>query len=66
MFASYHANKRGVTLDVARDDAVSVLETLGAAADIVVAHRRGGLPSRGSTATADGCTGLRPNASWSL
>ena len=37
VFASYHANKRGVTLDVARDDAVSVLETLGAAADIVVA-----------------------------
>jgi crotonobetainyl-CoA:carnitine CoA-transferase CaiB-like acyl-CoA transferase len=37
VFASYHANKRGVTLDVSRDDAVTVLGALGAAADVVVA-----------------------------
>jgi crotonobetainyl-CoA:carnitine CoA-transferase CaiB-like acyl-CoA transferase len=36
VFASYHANKRGVTLDVSRRDALMVLEALGAAADIVV------------------------------
>lgn len=47
VFASYHANKRGVTLDVARDDAVSVLETLGAAADIVVASPTGRSPVAG-------------------
>ena len=37
VFASYHANKRSVTLDVTRHEAVTVLEALGAAADVVVA-----------------------------
>jgi crotonobetainyl-CoA:carnitine CoA-transferase CaiB-like acyl-CoA transferase len=37
VFASYHANKRGVTLDYSRRDALKILEPLGAAADVVVA-----------------------------
>ena len=37
VFASYHANKRGVTLEVSRHDALAVLGALGADADVVVA-----------------------------
>jgi len=37
VFASYHANKRGVTLEVSQDDALTLLEALGADADVVVA-----------------------------
>ncbi len=47
VFASYHANKRGVTLDVSRDDAVMVLEALGVAADVVVASPTGRAPVAG-------------------
>jgi crotonobetainyl-CoA:carnitine CoA-transferase CaiB-like acyl-CoA transferase len=37
MFASYHANKRGITLDVGCPDSLPVLEALGRRCDVVVA-----------------------------
>ena len=36
LFASYHANKRSVTLDIRRDDAVPILESLAASCDVVI------------------------------
>jgi crotonobetainyl-CoA:carnitine CoA-transferase CaiB-like acyl-CoA transferase len=36
LFAAYHANKRGVTLDVTSDDALPLLAELGAGVDVVV------------------------------
>jgi crotonobetainyl-CoA:carnitine CoA-transferase CaiB-like acyl-CoA transferase len=36
LFASYHANKRGITLDCTRRDALPLLEALGASVDIVI------------------------------
>ena len=36
VFASYHANKRSVTLDTTRDDAIPILESLGASCDVVI------------------------------
>jgi crotonobetainyl-CoA:carnitine CoA-transferase CaiB-like acyl-CoA transferase len=36
VFASYHANKRGITLDVGRSEAQSLLEALGNDCDVVV------------------------------
>ena len=36
VFASYHANKRGVTLDIRRPESLPILKALGAASDVVV------------------------------
>ena len=41
LFAYYHHNKRGITLNWERDDASTLLERLGASADVVVASPRG-------------------------
>ena len=36
VFATYHANKRGITLDTTSDTALPLLAELGATADVVV------------------------------
>jgi crotonobetainyl-CoA:carnitine CoA-transferase CaiB-like acyl-CoA transferase len=36
VFASYHANKRGITLDVTRPEALPLLEALGPTCDVVL------------------------------
>jgi crotonobetainyl-CoA:carnitine CoA-transferase CaiB-like acyl-CoA transferase len=36
VFASYHANKRGVTLDICRPESLPILAALGSASDVVV------------------------------
>jgi len=41
LYAYYHHNKRGVTLDWQRDDARAVLESLAAWADVVLASPKG-------------------------
>ena len=53
VFASYHANKRGVTLDTGRDEASELLAELGRTADAVVVT-----PSRRAPVTGfDGADG---------
>jgi crotonobetainyl-CoA:carnitine CoA-transferase CaiB-like acyl-CoA transferase len=47
LFAAYHANKRGVTLDTQRDDAARVLEALGRRADVIVIAPTRRSPMRG-------------------
>lgn len=44
MFAYYHHNKRGITLDWERRDSLPLLEELASAADVVLASPRGDLP----------------------
>ncbi len=41
LFAYYHHNKRGITLNWERDDAGVLLESLGASADVVLASPKG-------------------------
>ena len=57
VFAGYHANKRGVTLDVRRDEALPLLAELGGHADVVVIT-----PSRRSPVAGFDRDG--PSLSW--
>ena len=47
VFAAYHVNKRGVTLDVGRPDALPALRALAAPADVVVASPTARTPVAG-------------------
>ena len=56
VFASYHANKRSVTLDTRRDEAIPILESLGAACDVVIVSPTRRTPVAGFDRATPRCT----------
>ena len=56
VFASYHANKRSVTLDTRRDEAIPMLESLGAACDVVIVSPTRRTPVAGFDRATPRCT----------
>lgn len=62
VFAAYHSNKRGVTLDVASDQAIPLLGELGEDADVVVVTPSRRSPVVGLDAEAGGLSWARADA----
>lgn len=62
VFASYHANKRGITLDVGHPDCLPALEALGRYCDVVVASPSARRPVVGFDRDTPSVAWAEPNA----
>ena len=62
LFASYHANKRGITLDCTRDESLPLLEALGQHFDAVIASPTARRPVAGFDRDAPSVSWARPDA----
>ncbi len=62
IFAAYHANKRGITVEASRQSSLPILEALGRHCDVVVASPTARRPLIGFDRDRPGVTWTRPDA----